>query len=42
MHLLSEFAPSACEHNTTSITISKPSMVQIPHQAYIDAVFITG
>lgn len=37
--------PPACERNTVSITIRKPSTVQIPHQAYIDAGFynrVTG
>ncbi|ENQ6875312.1 P-type DNA transfer ATPase VirB11 [Salmonella enterica] len=31
--------PPACERETVSITIRKPSKVQIPHQAYIDAGF---
>lgn len=31
--------PPACERNTVSITIRKPSRVQIPHQSYIDAGF---
>lgn len=37
--------PPACERDTVSITIRKPSKVQIPHQAYIDAGFynrVTG
>lgn len=31
--------PPACERNTVSITIRKPSQVQIPHQSYIDGGF---
>lgn len=31
--------PPACERDTVSITIRKPSRVQIPHQSYIDAGF---
>ncbi|HCC8195022.1 TPA: Flp pilus assembly complex ATPase component TadA, partial [Klebsiella pneumoniae] len=37
--------PPACERDTVSITIRKPSKVQIPHQSYIDAGFynrVTG
>jgi P-type DNA transfer ATPase VirB11 len=37
--------PPACERNTVSITIRKPSQVQIPHQSYIDGGFynrVTG
>ena len=31
--------PPACESNTVSITLRKPSSVQIPHQTYIDNGF---
>lgn len=37
--------PPACERHTVSITLRKPSSVQIPHQHYIDAGFynrVTG
>lgn len=37
--------PPACERGTVSVTIRKPSRVQIPHQSYIDAGFynrVTG
>ncbi|EJJ4131363.1 TPA: P-type DNA transfer ATPase VirB11 [Escherichia coli] len=37
--------PPACERDTISITIRKPSKIQIPHQAYIDSGFynrVTG
>ena len=37
--------PPACERDTVSVTIRKPSKVQIPHQSYIDAGFynrVTG
>jgi len=37
--------PPACERNTVSITLRKPSQVQIPHQDYIAAGFynrVTG
>jgi type IV secretion system protein VirB11 len=37
--------PPACERDTVSITLRKPSQVQIPHQDYIDAGFynrVTG
>jgi type IV secretion system protein VirB11 len=38
-------SPPACERDTVSITIRKPSDVQIPHQSYIDSGFysrVTG
>lgn len=31
--------PPACQRDTVSITIRKPSTLQIPHQAYIDSGF---
>ncbi|HFK4316557.1 TPA: P-type DNA transfer ATPase VirB11, partial [Klebsiella aerogenes] len=31
--------PPACERDTVSVTIRKPSKIQIPHQGYIDAGF---
>ncbi|MEE7118503.1 P-type DNA transfer ATPase VirB11 [Escherichia coli O25:H10] len=31
--------PPACERDTVSVTIRKPSKIQIPHQRYIDAGF---
>lgn len=31
--------PPACERGTVSVTIRKPSRVQIPHKSYIDAGF---
>ncbi|EEP2833526.1 P-type DNA transfer ATPase VirB11 [Salmonella enterica] len=37
--------PPACERGTVSVTIRKPSRVQIPHKSYIDAGFynrVTG
>lgn len=37
--------PPACERDTVSITIRKPSLIQIPHQSYIDGGFydrVTG
>lgn len=37
--------PPACERNTVSITIRKPTDIQIPHQSYIDSGFynrVTG